>query len=113
MKKGFTLIEVLAVIVLSALLTAIVFPIMLNGMVMIHGKMDQAKINLLYQGADRYLSKNRNAHPLKEGNVYCVTIEDLEGSEDLDFEEVTEEMKEKVVRARVGKKEKLVGDMIV
>ncbi len=106
-KRGFTLVELLAVIVLLGLVSLIAFPRILEMMNQVTGKTEGSKQRLLYQATDRYLDDNKNAYPLEEGNTYCISTDRLEQGEYLQYEDLPDKADENVVRARVNGEEKL------
>lgn len=76
-RKGFTLIEILAVITLLAAIALIAIPLVLNQANKSKGKLNQATVDLIGQSAYTYMDRNQTDYPQKKGNVYCITIRTL------------------------------------
>lgn len=77
-QSGFTLVELLAVIVLLGILTIISFPKILE---MVNRKKEEistAKLNMIYTATKTYLFDNANKYPEREGNTFCIKPSDLE-----------------------------------
>lgn len=62
MKKGFTLIEVLGVIILLGLLALIVFPSVVNQMKKIDSNISESSKKIIYMAADEYIADNKNKY---------------------------------------------------
>ena len=77
MNKGFTLVEVIAVIAILGLLVLLAFPQMLNMIKEGEKEVSDATKTLVYTASSQYTVKYTNDFPKKEGNVYCVTVGDL------------------------------------
>ena len=76
-KKGFTLAEIIGVIAILGLVALLAFPPMLNMVKNSEGKIDEATKTLIYTASSQYTVKYMNDFPKTEGNVYCITINDL------------------------------------
>jgi len=76
-KKGFTLAEIVGVIIILALIALLAFPPILNMIKNSEDKIDEATKTLIYTASSQYTTKYMNDFPKKEGNVYCVTLEKL------------------------------------
>lgn len=77
MKKGFTLVELLGVIVLLGLLTIIAAPPILNQIKKTKEKLSSATETLLSSAAEEYVEEHLTNYPIKDGNVYCITLKTL------------------------------------
>lgn len=77
MKKGFTLAELLAVIVLLALLMSVSYPLFLNQFEEKKNQIDDYKLELIYSAAENYVKSNINTYPYKVGNTVCLYVKDL------------------------------------
>lgn len=88
--KGFTLMELLAVITIMALLAVIMIPKILERVEKDENEIDEVKGSMIKSAADTYLSKNLNDYPSDYGNIYCIKLDTLEASGDilLDIEDV-------------------------
>jgi prepilin-type N-terminal cleavage/methylation domain-containing protein len=81
MKKGFTLVELLATISLIGLLLLIVYPKVLNIAQEKEKELDDSKKTLIYNAVLDYMNSNSNDFPQNEsdiGNTYCFSIEMLD-----------------------------------
>lgn len=76
-EKGFTLIELIGVIVLLAIIVLITYPSIVNIIKRSNNKIDSATSALIISGAKNMIDENKNDYPLTNGNVYCVTINSL------------------------------------
>lgn len=76
-EKGFTLIELIGVIVLLAIIILITYPSIVNIIKKSNNKIDSATSALIISGAKNMVDENKNNYPLTNGNVYCVTIKSL------------------------------------
>ncbi|MDD3453144.1 MAG: type II secretion system protein [Bacilli bacterium] len=77
MKKGFTLAELLGVIVLLALVVSISYPLLLNQFEKSEEQIDEYKLSLVYSAAKNYVRNNANDFPYKMGNIACVYVKTL------------------------------------
>lgn len=76
MKKGFTLIELIAVITLLAILGILVIPSILNLVKNKQQDLSSASNDILYKATELYLS-NHDGYDLINGNVYCISLNEL------------------------------------
>lgn len=76
-KKGFTLAEIVGVILILGLIALLAFPPMLNMIKNSESKIDEATKTLIYTASSQYTAKYTNDLPKTIGNVYCITVEDL------------------------------------
>lgn len=79
MKKGFTLIEVLGVIILLGLLALIVFPSVVNQMKKIDSNINESTKKIIYMAADEFIADNKEKY---QDNIDCnsfivIEIKDL------------------------------------
>ena len=82
-KKGFTLVELLAVIVLLTLLGVFTVSTILDKTDEKKNKIDSATETLLKTAAQNYISKNKGSFNQTLGNVYCLKVTDILASEDI------------------------------
>lgn len=85
-KNAFTLVEMLAVIVILGLIMIITFPKILE---MISGQEDQidtATEKMIFSATDTYLNENSDFYPAREGKNYCIPLSDLESGGYLSIE---------------------------
>lgn len=85
MKKGFTLIEVLAVIVILSMLGLIVFPEIKEVITNSKEKSYNTQINSIIDATKRYVTKDTTFLPIEDGIDYkVVTLETLKLSGELE-----------------------------
>lgn len=60
LKRGFTLIELMGVIVLLGILGLVVFPSILNQMKKVDSNLSEANLKIVYSAADDYIKDHRN-----------------------------------------------------
>lgn len=73
-KKGFTIVELLAVIVLLAAIMILVYPNVLEKIREQEKGIDQKTEKMLYQATYDFLYDNRSSYLLNTGEKYCVKI---------------------------------------
>ncbi len=77
MKKGFTLVELLGVIVILALLMLVVFPSVINLIKKSSSKADEITMKLVENATYEYMDEYISRFPRTSGNSYCITLNDL------------------------------------
>lgn len=92
-KKGFTLIEVLVVIVLLSLISLIVVPKMITVNDRIKGRSDKAKMSLVLSSASSFLRDNKS-NLFDNNECVIITVEDLIES---DYYEDDKELKDRKI----------------
>ena len=73
--KGFTLVELLGVIIIIALLSLVIFPNIISSFFEVSNKLDDATKLLVIEAAKDYYSLNRNNI---EKLDYCITVSTLQ-----------------------------------
>ena len=78
-KKGFTLVELLAVVTIIALISLIAIPNMLNGIKSKKNEISETNKKLLAAATDTYIENNKNYDNSYEasGSTYCIPIQTL------------------------------------
>lgn len=76
MKKGFTLIEVLGVIILLSIIIVIVMPNIINSIKKANRNSDIYTANIIYDAVKNYMY-DTNMFEEKNGNTYCIEIREL------------------------------------
>ncbi len=76
-KKGFTLAELLGVIVILGLICLVAFPPILNSIKKSKNNISEATLNVIYNGANIYVNNHPSEFKLIENSKYCVKIQDL------------------------------------
>ncbi|MFI3307379.1 MAG: type II secretion system protein [Mycoplasmatota bacterium] len=84
MKKGFTLIEMLGVIIILALITLVVFPTIMNNIDTSRDTIDTVTESLIETAATVYIRENADDFDLNEGDRYCITLQELVNANLLD-----------------------------
>lgn len=74
MKKGFTLVELLAVIALLGGIIALVFPTVIERIQSEEADILDKKQKLVYTATYDYLYENKGLYPIRVGKVYCVNM---------------------------------------
>lgn len=112
-KKGFTLVELLAIITLLMALLVLVFPSVLEMIQKKQQEIDQSKLELIYSAADTYMNNNKDTYPQTAGNIYCISVQTLADEHLLPFEAddsvlYTDDSKDTltIVRIAIGKNSK-------
>ena len=77
MKKGFTLVELLAVITILGILALVTFPIVLKQINNARSGIKDSQKQLIIDAAKDYMNANEEDFPGVDGVKYCVTISDL------------------------------------
>ena len=75
--KGFTLIEVLGVVILIALLLLIVFPNIINFIKKSSDEKDRLTDELIISAADSYIKDHINDFPKMKNAKYAIELKDL------------------------------------
>ncbi len=94
-KNGFTLVELLGVVAILTIIFLIVVPSIINLVKKATIDIDKATKELIYSSTKIYIDKNSYDYPLVANNVYCVTIDDLIKSGELE---------ESLIDIKTGKK---------
>jgi prepilin-type N-terminal cleavage/methylation domain-containing protein len=76
-KKGFTLIEILAVIVIVALLLILVTPNILANLNTARNNVSDATKQVIFEAANLYMDENPDIYKEDVGDLYCITVETL------------------------------------
>ena len=74
-KKGFTLAEILGVIVIVGMLMILVTPGIINKLRSNRDNVEAAGNEIIYSAANQYISENKKTY--KEGKQYCISIQKL------------------------------------
>lgn len=77
MKKGFTLIEMIAVVLIMALLTLIVLPTIVNQIQSQKENISDASLKLITSATELYLEERENEYIMMPGATYCISLETL------------------------------------
>lgn len=77
MKKGFTLPEVLGIIVIISILLLLIIPTIINGVKDKEGDVGTVLGNIIYEASDELLKTDEDKYPQIPGDVYCISIGEL------------------------------------
>ncbi len=75
--KGFTLAEILGVIVVIALLLLLIVPNIINRISESSKDATDTENNIIYNAADQYIKENPDKFPPGKSGRYCITIKEL------------------------------------
>lgn len=75
--KGFTLAELLGVIVIISILAIIVLPPIVNQFRKTEDKINNTTMKLIESATLLHMDNNKNTYPLLDGTNYCITIGQL------------------------------------
>lgn len=76
-KNGFTLAELLGVIVILGLLLLLVFPSIIKEVKEGETSIDNAVEQIIFNGASNYIENNKNTYPTSQNATYCITLNTL------------------------------------
>ena len=76
-QKGFTLVELLGVIVILGVIALISIPPILNQLNSSKDTINEATLKLIYSAGSLYLDERQNDYIRTPGNVFCVTLREL------------------------------------
>ncbi len=102
-KKGFTLVELLGVLVLMAIIMVVVVTPIIGQIRNTSKKLDTASLNVLYQSTASYLDANKNLYPKSNGMVYYISIGQLIDSNKLTSNYLLSYSEEELSRANAIK----------
>ncbi len=77
MKKGFTLVELLAVIVIVSLLALLILPNIMNQINSQRVEVDNLTKELISVATEQYMDMKSNDFKYKDKDVYCITLQSL------------------------------------
>ena len=75
--KGFTLVEMIAVLVIIVLIFVVSFPPILNALKSTQVKVDESIFKIIGDSVDELLSQESLTYNKKDNNKYCITIKEL------------------------------------
>ena len=95
--RGFTLIELVSVIVLLSLLMLVVLPNVLEQTKKKEKQLSDVEKKVLYSDASNYI--RNNDYTIKEGNIFCINIATLidEGATSID----ATDFRDKIIKVSV------------
>lgn len=84
-KKGFTMTELLGVIVILGIIILIAFPPLVDQIRKSRNKLTDSAMNLIFNSAEQYLKKNQNEYPIYATNNFCFSLQELVDSGELEI----------------------------
>lgn len=75
--KGFTLAEVLGVIIILGLLIVVSFPPLLNQLKKSQKTLNDATLKIIGTAAEQYIDEHATEYPIVDTNVYCIGLNTL------------------------------------
>ena len=79
--KGYTLLELLGVIVILSVLVILVFPSVINFIKKSNNKIDSITNDLIISAVEDYISDNTSELHITSGTEYCISIDTLIGKQ--------------------------------
>lgn len=76
-KNGFTLVEILAVLVLVSVITIIVIPSTIKYINNKKNEISDVTANLIYSGTDLYMDANKEDYPELPAGKHCIQLKDV------------------------------------
>lgn len=76
-KNGFTLAELLGVVVILGLLLLLVFPSVVKELKEGEASIDNAVEQIIKNGASNYVENHKNTYPANKNATYCITLSTL------------------------------------
>lgn len=76
-KLGFTLAEILGVIVIIGILLILIVPTVINRLNSTSEEVDEATDDIIYNAADQYIREHPSDYPPGKAGRYCITIQSL------------------------------------
>ena len=76
-RKGFTLAELLGVIVIVGLLLLLIIPLIINGVKNKEKEVEETQTNIIYEATSEYMDTDKNKYPNNPGDIYCITVKEL------------------------------------
>ena len=77
MKKGYTLVELLGVMIILGLILLISFPALINQIKKSNDAIDETTKLLIFNSTELYIDNNQNIYPMLSGDIYYVQIQAL------------------------------------
>lgn len=75
--RGFTLVELLVVLIVLGIISLITVPIIINNISSSQDKLREEQIKLLENNAEKWAMNNTTVLSVSSGFSYCVTIEEM------------------------------------
>lgn len=75
--RGFTLVEMLAVVLLLGLLTLLIVPKVLEQKEQKEKQISEAEKKILYADASEYVRSKPDVYEIQESNIFCIPVNTL------------------------------------
>src|SRR5574344_431145 len=82
-RRGFTLVEMLGVLIILIMVFMIVFPSLTKVIKDTNEKIDSATVTIIEEATAAYLLEKSDVYPKDNDNTYCITLNDLIENADL------------------------------
>ncbi len=102
-KKGFTLVELLGVLILMAIVMVVVVTPIVGQIRNTSKKLDTASLKVLYTSTASYLDENKNLYPKSDGMIYYISVGQLIDSDKLVDNYLSSYSEEELSRSNVIK----------
>ena len=76
-KSGFTLVELLSVIIILGLVSVMVVPRILSRLEGKKEEISELTMRTITTATDLYLQEYQIKYPKKDGNIYCISLQEL------------------------------------
>lgn len=108
--KGFTLVELLAVVTLLGLLALVVGPRVLEQQEKKEKEVSEATKRLLFSDAGEYVSENYEKYHVKAGNVFCIQVNELIDNDKISTD--ADNFKNKIVKISVDENDNFMYSLV-
>lgn len=108
--KGFTLIEILAVVLLLGLLALVIGPRVLEQKNKKEKELTEAEKQVLYTDAGEYVRDNLNIYNIKPGNIFCIQVNTLINEDKVSMD--AESFKNKIVKISVDDNNNFINNIV-
>ncbi len=82
-KNGFTLVELLGVVIIIAVLSLVVFPLVMNGFKKNRTEISGVTKKLIEDATIMYMDGKPNLYEKVDGNIYCISLSEIVSSGNL------------------------------
>jgi len=97
MKRGFTLVELIAVVIILAIISLIGFSYINNIVANKEKELSDTFNKIVFDATDIYISYNQKKYSMIDGNVYCIKLKEL-----TDMEILTEPLIDPITNEEVS-----------